>query len=219
MIHNVAAILSFQIEVGVVGKVHDRRLVRRGLIFNLEHVVISPPVGDGTVHIPRKAFLAVRAEAGETHADPVIFHQGFRVPNLSVKAVHAAVADDRLPIELFIRIKPVLNTVKGEFSAIYPVAETADDRSEEPFLAGLEGADVSASLHDIVNLAVTVRNVDSDDTAAVISDLHTGSGRVDKAVNQSRSTIRQGAEAFAGDTSGESCRRAMGNGSQRQEQC
>ena len=127
-------------------------------------------------------------------------------------------ADHWLSVKLLVGVELVLDTVKSELPAIDPVAETADHRTEKPFLAGLERADVTAALHDIVNLTVTVGNADPDDPATIIRDLHTGSGRVDKAVDLSRCAVRQGAEAFAGDTSGGSCRRVRENGSHRQDQ-
>ena len=90
MIQDVAATLTLQIEVSVLGEVHRRGLIRARFVFDLPFISIGEPVGDADLQIARIAFIAMRAEMAEAHTLRVITAQAFRLPHRFVEALQAA---------------------------------------------------------------------------------------------------------------------------------
>ena len=174
VIHHIAAVLPFEIEIGVVREVDDRRTVGLGLVFDAAYVVFRPPVGDRAGEVARIALLAVGAQAREPHAGPVGFEQRFAPPHHAVESLRSAVQVARTSGQTLVGGEPHGVAVERERGIGDAVAVAADQGPEEAFASGLEVADVVVSRHDVGDRAVAVGNADPYHAAAVVDDLHRG---------------------------------------------
>ena len=178
MIHHIASIGSLEIEIGMIGKVYDRRLVSRGPVLYLADIVICPPISYIAVAVAREAFLPIRAEPVETDSGPVFLIQKLIIPDEAVEAQEAAVALHRLAVELLVRNDIIPLSVNAERRPVNPVSGAAYYSSHKAFLPFLERFYVAVSDHDIVQFPIAVRHVDADDPGAVVSKRHAGPAAV-----------------------------------------
>ena len=77
MIHNIATLVTLEIEVGVVREVHHSRRVGCSLVFGLHDIIICQPISYPSIHISGIAFFAVRTESMETDSGASLFLHRF----------------------------------------------------------------------------------------------------------------------------------------------
>ena len=77
MLHNIATLVTLEIEVGVVREVHHSRRVGRSLVFGLHDIIICQPISYPRIHISGIAFFSVRAESMETDSGAPLFLHRF----------------------------------------------------------------------------------------------------------------------------------------------
>ena len=80
-----------EIPIGVVGEIDDRRAVGLGAIVDAEPVVVVEQIAHRGRQRPRVAFLAIRADAGETHAGGAVLADLLGVPDALVEPAYPAV--------------------------------------------------------------------------------------------------------------------------------
>ena len=194
--------LPFEIEIGVVREVDDRRFVGRGFVFDAAYVVFRPPVGDRAGEVARIALLAVGAQAREPHAGPVGFEQRFAPPHHAVESLRSAVQMAGPAAQRLVRGEVHRVAVERKRGAADAVAVAADQGSEEAFAARFERGDVAVSDHHVVDAAAAVGDADPHHAATVVDDFHRGAGSVAQAVQRDGLSRRKGSERFGRNIGG-----------------
>ena len=208
VIHHVAAVVhAFEVEIGVIREVDDRRTVGRGLVFGPPDIVLREPVGDRAGEVARIALFAVGAQAREPHAGPVGFEQRFALPHHAVESLRSAVQMAGPAAQRLVRGEVHRVAVERERGAADAVAVAADQGSEEAFAARFERGDVAVSDHHVVDAAVAVGDADAHHAAAVVDDLHRGAGSVAQTVQRDGLADGEGSERFGRNIGGAGCAR------------
>ena len=157
VVQNAAGAFSVEVEVDVVGEVHDRGLVGLCGEYELKGIVISPGVmGDGLEGAGIASF-SVFGKVHELYGVAV----NAAVPNLVLEAFRAAVE----VVGAIVDGKSVLCAVQGEMSLGDAVCKAAGNLAG----AGTVGKIVEGVLvadYDVVQLAVLVGNYDGYDAGA-----------------------------------------------------
>ena len=86
-----AAVVARDVEIGMIGQVDDRVLVRHGIIGNIDALVCCQRVGHGAVQIARVAGFTVRTVIGQTHGRFVAIAEDLISPDLSLEGIRQAV--------------------------------------------------------------------------------------------------------------------------------
>ena len=172
--HVAAVVHAFEVEIGVIREVDDRRTVGRGLVFGPPDIVLREPVGDRAGEVARIALFAVGAQAREAYARTVRLHERLGLPHHAVESLRSAVQVARTSGQTLVGGEPHGVAVERERGIGDAVAVAADQGPEEAFASGLEVADVVVSRHDVGDRAVAVGNADPHHAAAVVDDLHRG---------------------------------------------
>ena len=84
-------IVSFEVEVAVVGEVDDGGLVRLGRIVDAQRAVVLEGVGDTDFKISWETFFAIGAGAGEDDAYALACFHGAALPDVFIETADAAV--------------------------------------------------------------------------------------------------------------------------------
>ena len=153
-------VFAAQIEIGVVGEVERRLLVRFGVVSDLEFAILEG-VGDGDGKIAGVVFFAVGGEDGELQLVAVHFVR----PDLLVEAHFAAVE----VVAAVVAVKVVRRAVDGELALADAVAEAADERAQVPAVVFVPRHVVIAE-DDVGGLAVLIGHDDALHDAAVVED-------------------------------------------------
>ncbi len=193
--HNTAAALTGQVEIGVVGEVHDGGGVRRRAVVDAELAVAGERVTDHRLKRPRIALLAVRAGIGQLHGRigvASIAHDASR-PHLVAEARRPSMQVKRraIPGELIRR------TVQGERSARDAVGVTAGDGAEVG-VAFQVIREVVEAQHDVRRPPGTVRRLDRLQNPTVGEDPDPQARRTAQRVGVHLRPIGRGPEDLCG---------------------
>ena len=167
---------------------------RRGVRFRrqdeLELVVLAPLIVRDGLQVAGIPGLAVLGEVHEFHGVPL----DAAVPNLVREAVRAAVQVVRAVVDR----ERVLLAVQRELAVLDAVREPAGHLAAARAVADVVQR-VLVAEHDIVQLAVLVRDDDGDDGRADAGQLHIGAGGVLEGIAEDFLSVRGGRPQFLGD--------------------
>ena len=155
-----------EVEVGVVRHVDDGRGVGRGLVGDVDLVVVGEGVGHIGLHFAREVVVAVGGDAEELHVLGVGFdaliHLVLPAGGTAVEAVAEVVLREL-----------VLLAVQGDLALVDAVRVAADGGAEVRLVVVREiVGDLVEAQDDVLHLALVVRDEDGDDAAAEIGDAH-----------------------------------------------
>ena len=91
MVENGSATLTGEVEVGMVRQVHGCRLVRGGLVFDDDLIIIGEFIGHLASQVSRVSFFAVLGEIAEFQPREIFSLNGFRVPDDLIETDDSAV--------------------------------------------------------------------------------------------------------------------------------
>ena len=171
MIEDRAFRFAVEVEVNVLGEVDGGLLVGDGLILDPPDVFRSKRVGDLGFDFAGKSLVAVGARGGEDYADIVAVLEGLGVPDLGVPAGRAAVQAAGNAAGLVVGGQTVGDAVNDEETVGNAVAVAADDGAEIG-IDGLVAGDIVEAQGAVLGFAVLVRQIEADDFAAVVYDIH-----------------------------------------------
>ena len=158
--------IAGEVEVGVVRHVDDGRGRGRGLVLDVDLVVIREGVGHIGLHFAREVVIAVGGDAEELHVTGVgldaLIHLVLPARRTAVEAVAEVVLREL-----------VLHAVQGDLALVDAVRIPADGGAEVRLVVLREViGDLVEAQDDILHVSVLVRDHDGDDAAAEVGDAH-----------------------------------------------
>lgn len=153
-----------EVEIGVVGHIHDRGLVRFGRIANIDGVIVGQRHRHPAVEIPREALFAVLRRIGQLQLAVALLHG---VENPVLKSPGTSVQT----VTIVILRQLVFNAVQCD-PPLPDAVGIAADRSPEVSRNRPVIPDVIESEHDVAHDAVTVGNHHRHDASAEVGDAH-----------------------------------------------
>ncbi len=161
VVQNVAG--AVEIEVGVIRKVDQSRLVRRSFVIQLELIAIGQRVGDGCRKVAGVSFFSILAQVGEFDAGFLrVGRQHFRFPDFLSKTLVSTVN----VVGAIVCRQRIVLPVQGESSLGDPVGDPSYDsgrcgKAVQVFLERISSKD------NIGEDAIAVGNSDFRDDRAI----------------------------------------------------
>ena len=90
MVHHVTALGTLHIEVRMVRKIDDGRLVGSCMIIDPQDIVLVPGISHGDITVSGIALLPVRAQTMEADSGDTAFEKGLGIPHETVETLGAA---------------------------------------------------------------------------------------------------------------------------------
>src|SRR5262249_15951527 len=162
---NVAGSSIFQVEVGMVSKIDNGRLIRLGGILDLQTVLVRQSVSNRTTEIPRKAFFPIFARVRQLERRSVAGVYPFGFPDHLVESLATPVQR----VLAVVRHEVVIDTAYREFTLPYSVAITADYASEI-WRIGEVVTEVVIPKHHIGEFSAFVGHQQRNDDSTIVSD-------------------------------------------------
>src|SRR5439155_11569446 len=165
MIENVAVALSRKIEIGVLSEINDGVLIGGRGIINLQLVCVRQRVDDFDRKVSRIAFFAIFAQISQFHRRAIRDFQYSRLPHNFVEAFDAAVE----VILAVVDRQLVFDAVECEAALSDAIAIATDNRTKVRTTLQVSIEVVEAE-HDVVKLAVAIRDLERGYNAAVVDN-------------------------------------------------
>ncbi len=188
--HTLVRGIARQVEVGVVGHVDDRRSRSRGLVGDVDLVVLGQGVRDIGFHFAREIVVTVGGDAEKLHMGGVgldaLIHLVLPAGGAAVEAV----------AEIVLR-KLVFHAVQGDLALVDAVRIPADGGAEIRLvvLREIVGNLVEAE-DDVLHVPLVVRDQDGDDAAAEVGDAHFHAVGIGQGVQGGGHVVVGGHEVF-----------------------
>ncbi len=167
--------LAAEVEVAVVGHVHQRRLVGGGEVIDAELVHLGQHVLDGDLESSGIALFTVGADVGEPYAGAVGCVERLTVPERLVESLEATVQ----VVGLIVDVQLVVDPVQREASVRDAVGAATGDAAEVLVVGRLVAGDAIEPQHDVFHLSVPVGHPQLGHGRAEVGDLHHHPASVD----------------------------------------
>lgn len=188
---DVAATLPGEIEVAMMCKIHDGRLVRLGAINKLQLILIGQSVGGCHRKLSGISFLTIFADIGELQRWALFGARWGCIPDNLVKPLQPTM--QRLAV--VIAREKIGRAIESEFPIGDTVAVAAHKTAEIGALLLVVGQSFKSENH-ISEFAVAVGNLQRRDDAAVVNDRSRGAFFVGQGVLDDLLSPGCGSERF-----------------------